>query len=254
MPDQTENKNMDQLEHSPTFSSPTSAVSPEETKLLTEYISQQNLFKIARFDEARRKPLMLKRFFKMKRNQQVVVSSLGTGDNERTTEGKVSAVGRDFVMLTNLKTRIWIPYTAISSATIPFGYPTYSNTHQHYLYDNHLQQKLVLQFGETVAKKDALIQQFFEETLVTSLTTWEGSRVEVVTAHEALSGRIAKTAEGRVIVHSTKEDKDILVSEIRFVSLHRVSPVWSRMRNEFAFHLAEWQHTVSNFFKKWRKN
>ncbi|WP_245827685.1 hypothetical protein [Paenisporosarcina indica] len=143
------------------FSSPTSAVSAEETRLLTEYIGQKNLFKVTSQDETRKKPLVLKQFFKTKRNQQVVVSSLVENDIAVTTEGKVATIGRDFVMLTDLQRRTWIPYTAIDSATIPFGYPTYSNTHQHFIYDNQLQQKLVLQFGETVAKKEVLVRQFF---------------------------------------------------------------------------------------------
>ena len=89
-------------------------------------------------------------------------------------------------MLTNLKKRIWIPYTAIESATIPFGFPSYSNTHQHFIYDNQLQQKLVLQFGETVAKREALIQQFFEESLQTNLNSWKGMWVEVKTAEKSI--------------------------------------------------------------------
>ena len=107
---------------------------------------------------------MLKQFFKTKRNQQVVVSSV-IKDVTVTTEGKVATIGRDFVMVTDLKKRIWIPYTAIESATIPFGHPTYSDSQQHFIYDNQLQQKLVLQFGETVAKREELIRQFFEESL-----------------------------------------------------------------------------------------
>ena len=50
-----------------------------------------------------RKPLTLKQFFKMKRNQQVVVTSVIEKDVNVTTEGKVATIGRDFVMLTNLQ-------------------------------------------------------------------------------------------------------------------------------------------------------
>lgn len=166
------------------FPSPTSAVSEEETRILTEYIASKNLFKVTEQDESRRKPLVLKQFFKMKRNQHVVVTSIIEEEKQISTEGKVSTIGRDFVILTNLKERKWIPYTCIESATIPFGFPTYSNTHQHFIYDNSLQQKLVQKFGETVVKKDALIRQFFEESLQTSLHFWRGTWVEVRTRRQ----------------------------------------------------------------------
>jgi len=95
---------------SASFSSPTSAVSSEETRILTEYISQKNLFKITSQDETRRKSLTLKQFFKMKRNQQVVITSAIENDGSKITEGKVATIGRDFVMITDVQKRIWIPY------------------------------------------------------------------------------------------------------------------------------------------------
>ena len=87
----------------PSFSSPTSAVSAEETRILNEHISQQNMFKIINLYEPHRKTLTLKKFFKMKRNQQVVVTTLFEKEGTSTIEGKVAAIGRDFVMLTNLQ-------------------------------------------------------------------------------------------------------------------------------------------------------
>ena len=99
----------------------------------------------------------------MKRNQQVVVSSVLKKDVTMTTEGKVATIGRDFIMLTNLQKRIWIPYTAIESSKHPLWFSFLFQPHQHFIYDNQLQQKLVLQFGETVAKREALVKQFFEE-------------------------------------------------------------------------------------------
>lgn len=93
----------EQLNSPQSFSSPTSAVSSEETRILTEYNSQKSLFNVVHRDETRRKPLLLKQFFKMKRNQLVVVSSVMEKDANVLTKGKVAAIGRDFVMLTTLK-------------------------------------------------------------------------------------------------------------------------------------------------------
>ncbi|MET1032206.1 hypothetical protein, partial [Domibacillus tundrae] len=195
-----------------------------------EYIAQKNLFKITSIDESRRKPLLLKQFFKKKRNQQVVVSSMIGMESHVTTDGKVATIGRDFVMLTDLKKRIWIPYSAIQSATIPFGFPTYSNTHQHFIYDNNLQQKLVLQFGETVAKKDVLIRQFFEESLQTNLHFWKGIWVETRTDDKIFLGKIASTTkEGLILQLPNKKESVIPLNEIRYVLTIGLIPLWKKV-------------------------
>lgn len=202
----------------PSFSSPTSSVSDEETRILTEFINQKNLFNITTHDENLRKPLVLKQFFKMKRNQQVVINSVIKNEEVFTTEGKVATIGRDFVMLTDLKKRIWIPFSAIISATIPFGFPTYSNTHQHFIYDNQLQQKLVLQFGETVANKDALIRQFFEESLQTNLHSWRAVFLEVKTSDFNYVGKIIEINEKELFLQLFKTTQRIPLNEIRYAS------------------------------------
>ncbi|WP_017378537.1 hypothetical protein [Paenisporosarcina sp. TG-14] len=215
--------------NSTSFSSPTSAVSAEETRILTEYMKQKNLFQITNHDESRRKPLILKQFFKMKRNQQVIVSSVVEDDKHITIEGKVASIGRDFVMITDLQKRTWIPYTAINSATIPFGFPTYSNTHQHFIYDNQLQQKLVLQFGETVIKKEALKQQFFEETLQTNLNSWGGMWVEVKTVDNVVYGKVLKTTKHELVLTALKKEVLISLHEIRKVSTLGFLQLWTNL-------------------------
>ena len=210
-----------QEEELPTsFTSPTSAVSSEETRVLTEYIHQKNLFRITKKDEILRKSLMLKQFFKMKRHQQVVVSSV-IKDAIVTTEGKVAMIGRDFVMVTDLKKRIWIPYSAIESATIPFGHPTYSDSQQNFIYDNQLQQKLVLQFGETVGKREALIRQFFEESLQTNLYSWKGVWVEVKTDQKTYFGKIKNTTKKELFLTYFKKEEEIQLNEVRYLSTVR---------------------------------
>lgn len=210
-----------QEEELPTsLSSPTSAVSSEETRVLTEYIHKKNLFKITKKDEILQKALMLKQFFKMKRHQQVVVTSV-IKNATVTTEGKVATIGRDFVMVTDLKKRIWIPYTAIESATIPFGYPTYSDSQQNFIYDNQLQQKLVLQFGETVAKREALIRQFFEESLQTNLNSWKGVWVEVKTDQKTHFGKVKNSTKKELFLTSFKKEEILQLNEVRFLSTVR---------------------------------
>ena len=210
-----------QEEELPTsFSSPTSAVSSEETRVLTEYIHKKNLFKITKKDEILQKALMLKQFFKMKRHQQVVISSV-IKDATVTTEGKVAMIGRNFVMVTDLKKRIWIPYSAIESATIPFGHPTYSYSQQNFIYDNQLQQKLVLRFGETVGKREALIRQFFEESLQTNLNSWKSVWVEVKTDQKTHFGKIKNTTKKELFLTSFKKEDLIQLNEVRYLSTVR---------------------------------
>ncbi|WP_245618106.1 hypothetical protein [Domibacillus tundrae] len=211
-----------QAVHMQAFSSPTSSAPEHETRILTEYISMQNLVNIAEHNEALRKTLFLKKFFMVKRNQFVSVSSLIKKNQTKISEGKVDAIGRDFVLLTNLKKRIWIPYTAIHEATIPFGYPNYSSPHQHFIYDNDLQRKLVLEFGETVCKKQALIQQFFQESLQTSLSSWKGTWVEVRTPEQRTSGKISETTAKELILHSFKTKKMVLLKDIQYISTIRM--------------------------------
>lgn len=216
-------------EINPSFSSPTSAVSVEETRILNEHINQQNMFKIIDLYEPHRKTLTLKKFFKMKRNQQVVITPFVREKGKPTIEGKVAAIGRDFVMITNLQKRMWLPYAAIQSATIPFGTPTYSNPHQHHIYDNQLRKRLVLAFGETVSKRDALIQQFFEESLQTSLATWEDTWVHVKTANKTEIGRIWGADRHTLTLKQPKSESSILLNEIHHVSTLRFLTLWKEM-------------------------
>lgn len=218
------------------LTSPTSAISTEETRLLMEYMDQKNLFNIGSTDPNRRKVLTLKKFFKKKRNQQVEVYSLA-GNEVIYTEGKVAAIGRNFVMLSNLKDRFWIPFDAIDSANIPYGIPNYSNTHQHYLYDNDLRTKLLQDFGATVSKKEELFQQFCEDSLQSNLHTWKGSRVEVNTCDgEEYTGKILEAKDNKLQIKQSKRNTNIDLSSISYIRtlrlLHLAKKFIKRSREE----------------------
>lgn len=179
-------------------------------------MEQANLFNITKAFPSQRKPLMLKKFFKMKRYQQVEIYSQH-GEEAVRTLGKVTAVGRDFVMITNLKDRIWFPYQSILSANIPSGIPNYSNSHQSFIFDNDLKRKLLYEFGQTVSKRDALIQQFYEETLRTNLNTWKGLWVKVHITDGTRSGQIADIRNNVLIIKSGKSKLDIDLEKINSI-------------------------------------
>ncbi|MCP8616003.1 hypothetical protein [Salirhabdus salicampi] len=203
------------------LTSPTASTSTEENRLFMEYMDKSNLFNIAKHDPKLGKTLTLRKFFKSKRNQQVEVY-LKWGIESIHTEGKVSAVGRDFVMLTSLKDRLWIPYKAIESANIPFGIPAYSNSHQHFLYDNDLRNKLTTNFGETVGKRDILKQQFFEETLYTNLQSWKHTWIELYTkAGDKKFGRLIGVRSQDIQVKNIYGTFMLPIEDVMFVKTIR---------------------------------
>ncbi len=211
------------------ITSPTTPSTTEETRLLMEYIDRANMFNLSERDEKRGKVLKLRKFFKMKRNQQVeVYAKCGTESLYKV--GKVSTIGRDFVMLTTLKERMWIPYSVIESANIPYGIPNYSNTHQHFLYDNHLRNKLVHQFGETVAKRDLLKQQFFEESIQTNLEAWQDTWVAVfLNAEEKKVGKISSCKDGKLVLSLFGEFLHINLSELKYIETIRLLTIFTHV-------------------------
>lgn len=211
------------------ITSPASLTSTEENRLLMEYMSRSNIFEITERNKERGKILRLMRFFRSKRNQQVEVYSK-CGEESLYTEGKVSAIGRDFVMLTNLKDRIWIPYAAIESANIPYGMPNYSNTHQHFIYDNDLQYNLIYNFGETVSKRDVLKQQFYEESLETNLATWNNTWVEVFLVDgETVIGKLEKSSDKEVVLKKFRHEQTVSINKVKYIKTLRFFRLFMRM-------------------------
>ncbi|WP_017727765.1 hypothetical protein [Halalkalibacterium ligniniphilum] len=214
------------------LTSPTTSTSTEEARLLMEYMERFNLLQLQRKDQQMRKIVILKKFFKMKRNQQVVIFSK-CGSHSIYTEGKVNAIGRDFVMLTNLRERIWIPFSAIHSANIPFGQPSYTNSHQHYIYDNDLRKKLLLNFGETVAKRDILKQQFYEESLQTNLNVWKDLWVEVRLDDKKQVGKIIETNKTKLVLGLLNKREEILLKHIHYIKTMRLLTMVAQLFNNF---------------------
>jgi ribosome maturation factor RimP len=203
------------------LTSPTNHVTTEETKIFKEYMEQKNLFKLTEAKPHMKKALTLKRFFKMKRNQQVEIYSKA-GQKSIYSEGKVNAIGRDFVMITNLKDRIWIPYEKIDSANVPYGIPNYSNTHQHYIYDNDLRTKLLQNFGATVSQREILIQQFHEETLRTNLSRWKNTWVEIkYEENKSHVGKVLETSKKTVTLKGFRHVYHIPLNKIEMIETIR---------------------------------
>ncbi|WP_226682944.1 hypothetical protein [Sutcliffiella horikoshii] len=213
--------------------SPTSGATTEATRLLMEYIDRANMFTISKHNEASGKLLTYRKFFKSRRNQQVEVY-FKCGSKSIYKEGKVSAIGRDFVMLTNLRDRNWIPYRVIKSANIPYGIPNYSNTHQHFIFDNNLRQKLLFQFGETVSRRDLLKQQFFEESLITNLETWKETWVVIFLDEGSRRvGKIKEIKDQLLKMEFLGKSMVIPVKEIQYIETIRaltvISEIWKSL-------------------------
>ncbi|WP_226641870.1 hypothetical protein [Mesobacillus subterraneus] len=203
------------------ITSPPSATSLEENKIISEYLEQKNLQTLANAVPEFKKPLILKKFFKMKRNQEVIVY-IDHKANIKEICGKVNAIGRDFVTLTNLKERIWIPYNSIRSANSPSGVPTYESEHQNFIYDNDLKRKLITDFGETVVKREVLIQQFFEESLKGNLERYQGVWVKAVLPDQTVIGKITSVCEECILLHSYGSKKEIAISDLTYICSARL--------------------------------
>lgn len=202
------------------ISSPASELPAEELKMLQQSIHGQNLLYLGESLPHRKKELVLRKFFRHKRNQQIEVYSKSKGKSLQTL-GKVRAAGRDFVVLTTLTDRIWIPFSAIHSANVPYGLPDLSNTHQHLVIDDNLRHKLITQFGQTVSNKDVLVQQFFEESLETNMQTWKGTRVEIDVGDQTLAGKVLRSKDGLLTIKSFNTEQTISLKEITYIKTVR---------------------------------
>jgi hypothetical protein len=215
------------------ITSPTTPTTTEETRLLMEYIDRANMFHILKQDEKRGRIVKLRQFFKSKRNQQVEVYAR-CGAAPLYKEGKVSTVGRDFVMLTTLKERIWIPYSVVDSANIPYGIPNYSNTHQHFLFDNNLRMKLVQNFGETVSKRDLLKQQFYEESLQTNLESWNDTWVAVHLDEKSKQiGKLSSCKNNKLTLTSFGEYLHMNLTDVKYIETIRILTLFTHLLKRF---------------------
>jgi hypothetical protein len=205
----------------PELTSPYSAMSDEELRVFLPYMHRQNVFLVTKNIPDRKKTLILRSFFRTKRNQVVTVklnnSCLEKKLNSDHIQGKVSAIGRDFVLLTTIRKKIWIPYTNIKSANIPNGMPDYANNYQHVIYDNKLKDKLLKHFSNTVLNRDDLVQQFYEESLVTNLKKWVGIHVQVRSTSGLITGKLIEINEKFAVIKHFTRKKQVALSAINMI-------------------------------------
>ena len=166
-----------------------------------------------------KKHLIFIKFFKMKKNQLVEVYSRN-GEEVIHTIGKVNTVGRNFVMLKTLFTRIWIPYAAIHSAKSPFGIPDVPNVHQHNVIDTELRRKLLQNFGEVVSGKEVLRQQFYEELLETNLKSWKRTNLTIY-ADKMIKGQVNEVLLGKIFLKNSSP-KEVPIMKINYIKQARL--------------------------------
>ncbi len=215
-----------ELKQEDRYTSPASSLPLYELKMLQEYIHGVNLQNLGSYLPDHKKQMMLLKFFKHKKNQLVEVFSRD-GEKVIKTVGKVNIVGRNFVMIKTLFTRIWIPYQAIHSAKTPFGIPDLPGGHQHVIYDGELRRKILTNFGETVSGKEILKQQFFEESLNTNLTLWLGTRVTIF-AGKTIKGKLTKILNNTIQIKD-KEKCEISINHINYVKQGRFISYFQRL-------------------------
>lgn len=207
------------------FTSPASSLPLYELKMLQEYIHGANLKNLGSSLPHYKNQMMLLKFFKHKKNQVVEVYSRN-GEEVIHTFGKVNTIGRDFVMLKTLYRRIWIPYHAIHSAKTPIGTPDLPSSHQHVVYDEELKRKLLNNFGEYVAGKEVLKQQFFEESLVTNLKSWQGTILNIYVAQK-YKGKLFEVMKEKLYLKQ-RHKKEIAIGNINYISQGRFFSFFTR--------------------------
>jgi len=198
------------------YTSPPSSLPAHELKILKEYMHGINLKQLGDSLPHRKKAMVLMRFLKGKRNQQIKVHSM-IRDQLVYTSGKVNVVGRDFVALTTINKRFWIPYSAIESANVPFGIPDMPNSHQSVIYDETLRRKLLTEFSTTVLKQDILKRQFYEEALHVHLQDWKGTNVKVYTKEAEYKGNIEQIDSKQITIKSFKKQSIIPLTEVQLI-------------------------------------
>lgn len=199
------------------YTSPASPRPLHELKMLQEYIHGANLQNLGAVLPNRKKQLILIKFLKSKKNQVVEIYSK-TGEEVIHTIGKVTTIGRDFVMIQTLFTRFWIPFAAIQTAKSPFGLPDIPGSHQQVVIDEELRRKLLTNFGEVVSGKQTLRQQFFEELLETNLKSWKGTNLTIHTS-KIYNGKLKEVSAGQLLL--SKQEKKIPIKNINYMKQTR---------------------------------
>ncbi|MGM9945220.1 MAG: hypothetical protein ACI33M_09780 [Lysinibacillus sp.] len=217
-------KNYPELKKDDRYTSPASSLPLHELKMLQEYIHNTNLQNLSTLRPNYRQQMILIKFFKSKKNQLVEVYSRN-GEEVIHTVGKVSVVGKNFVILRTLFKRFWIPYTVIHSTKSPFGIPDVPGTHQHTVIDEELRRKLLTNFGVTVAGKEALKQQFFEELLETNLKSWKGTKLKIF-SDQVIVGKISDIHSGKVFL---RENRSILINKINYIQQFRFTSFFEKL-------------------------
>lgn len=208
------------------YTSPASALPLHELKMYQEYIHGVNLQNLGNQLPHFKKQLILIKFFKSKKNQLVEIFSKSSSQIIHTV-GKVHTIGRNFVMIKTLFTRIWIPYDSIHSAKSPFGITQTHNTHQNVVIDEDLRKKLLTNFSETVSKKAVLRQQFYEELLETNLKTWKGTKLTIFTDNP-VKGKILNVKPGKIYVKH-KVVPEIPTTQITYIKQGRITSFFQRL-------------------------
>ncbi len=217
-------KNNPELKKDDRYTSPASSLPLHELKMLQEYIHNTNLQNLSTLRPNYRQQMILIKFFKSKKNQLVEVYSRN-GEEVIHTVGKVSVVGKNFVILRTLFKRFWIPYSVIHSTKSPFGIPDVPGTHQHTVVDEELRRKLLTNFGVTVAGKEELKQKFFEELLETNLKSWKGTKLKIF-SDQVIVGKVIDIHSGKVFL---RDNRSIAINKINYIQQFRFTSFFEKL-------------------------
>ena len=216
--------NNPELKKEDRYSSPVSSLPLYELKMLQEYIHNGNLQNIVNSLPLHKKNLMLLKFFKYNRNQQVEVYSTQKTMNMKIV-GKVNTIGRDFVLIKTLFQQIWIPDSTIHTSKVPFGSPNLSNSHQHMNLDDESRKKVMIHFGKEVSEKEDLRQQFFDQMLGSNLRYRKGSNLKVFTETNVVRGTLTDSKNNSLYLKRFGKEEKIPINQVQLIKQVRFIPL-----------------------------
>ncbi|CAM4462030.1 hypothetical protein [Paenibacillus tarimensis] len=204
----------------PKYPSASSSMPLHELMLRKESRHDLNLQQLSQAIPGKRNDLNLLQFFKHRRYQQVVVS-WSSCDEQQESRGKVVLIGRNFVILSNLLQRFWLPFSVIKSAYIPYDLPNLSSSsHQHVVFDHRLRRQLMNDFGKTVSGRYELVSRFYEQSLQGYLKSFEGKWLRVQTSAGS-SYYMAAVQNGQLISRG-KSGSHTLIPHASITCIHEI--------------------------------
>ncbi|MHA6250883.1 hypothetical protein [Oceanobacillus sp. CAU 1775] len=205
----------------PSFPSPTTCMSSDETDLLEARINKANqkLLNLALSGE-RGVNEVFQNAFDGLQGQAVKVKLHSSSGKKQSRWGRVILVGFDFVLLeTKSETEIIIPYEKIMKLKLRGRYRAPEDEAELEKIEPCFRRRLAFQFGKTVAVSPELIQIFFRLSLSAYLLLMVNKRVRVALENYSVKGELMNVYKDRITLRAGKDKIEVKIADICSISI-----------------------------------